>query len=61
MARVCDICGKGILTGHKVSHSNRKTNRRWLPNLQKVTLKMDGKNKSLKICTGCLRTYHKNN
>ena len=36
MARVCDICGKGPVVGHNVSHANNKTNRRWYPNLQRV-------------------------
>jgi len=36
MAQVCDICNKGKLSGHNVSHSNRKTNRFWKPNLKKV-------------------------
>src|SRR5436190_19429112 len=36
MARVCEICGKGPITGHNVSHANNKTNRRWYPNLQRV-------------------------
>ena len=38
MARRCELTGKGVLTGHKVSHSNRKTKRRFLPNLSPVTL-----------------------
>jgi large subunit ribosomal protein L28 len=42
MARRCQLTGKGPLFGHNVSHSNRKTNRRFEPNLQKVTLYSDG-------------------
>ncbi len=38
MSRKCDLTGKGPLSGHKVSHSNRKTKRRFLPNLVNVTL-----------------------
>ena len=38
MARRCPISGTGVLSGHNVSHSNRKTKRRFLPNLQRVTL-----------------------
>lgn len=38
MSRRCDLTGKSALTGHKVSHSNRKTKRRFLPNLCNVTL-----------------------
>ena len=35
MSRVCQVTGKSVLTGNNVSHSNRKTRRRFLPNLQK--------------------------
>ncbi|TVQ58440.1 MAG: 50S ribosomal protein L28 [Rhodobacteraceae bacterium] len=38
MSRRCELTGKGVLTGHRVSHSNIKTNRRYLPNLNVVTL-----------------------
>lgn len=38
MARRCELTGKGVLTGHNVSHSNIKTNRRFLPNVQQTTL-----------------------
>jgi large subunit ribosomal protein L28 len=34
MSKVCQVTGKGPMVGHKVSHSNRKTKKRWLPNLQ---------------------------
>ena len=38
MSRRCELTGKGVLTGHRVSHSNIKTNRRYLPNLNVVSL-----------------------
>jgi large subunit ribosomal protein L28 len=38
MSRRCELTGKGVLSGHTVSHSNRKTKRRFLPNLCSVTL-----------------------
>jgi len=41
MSRRCDLTGKGVLVGHKVSHSNIKTKRRFLPNLCNVTLTSD--------------------
>jgi large subunit ribosomal protein L28 len=56
MARKCDICGKGTVTGNKVSHSNNRTRRTWKPNLHKVRT-MVGKSKTtLKVCTRCLRS-----
>ncbi|MBT1248084.1 MULTISPECIES: 50S ribosomal protein L28 [unclassified Thermosipho (in: thermotogales)] len=54
MAR-CQICGKGPVTGKNVSHSNRKTNRWFRPNLQKVRVITDeGKVKRMWVCTSCL-------
>jgi len=56
MAKVCDICGKKPVYGHNVSHSHKMTNRRWEPNLQKVKVVVDGTNKSLRVCTACIRS-----
>ncbi len=56
MSRVCDICGKGPRTGYNVSHSHRKTKRRWLPNLQQVRAVVDGIPKKLRVCTACIRS-----
>lgn len=57
MARVCEICGKGPVSGNRVSHSQRKTRRRWLPNLQRATLFVNGVKKRLRVCSRCLRSY----
>lgn len=51
----CEICSKGQNFGLMVSHSNRKTNRAWKPNVKKVRLEVDGSSKSMNICTRCLR------
>jgi len=56
MSRVCDICGKGKLNGHQVSHSNRKTNKTWGANLHKVKLDVDGSEQTYSVCTKCLKT-----
>jgi large subunit ribosomal protein L28 len=58
MARRCELTGVGPMTGHNVSHSNRKTNRRWLPNLKRVTLLSDALGRSFKfrITTAALRS-----
>ena len=56
MARRCDICGKGPMVGHEVSHANNKTKRRWYPNLQHVRAVVNGAVKRLKVCTRCLRS-----
>ena len=42
-----------------VSHSHRKTRRRWLPNLQSTTLTIKGARRSVRVCTRCLRTHRK--
>lgn len=55
MARECVICGKGRMTGNKVSHSHRKTRRVWEPNLQKVKYRADNQAKRGLICTKCLK------
>ncbi len=56
MARKCDICGKRPTVGFKVSHSNRKTKKRWLPNLHKMKVLVDGKVKKLNVCMKCLKS-----
>lgn len=56
MARRCDICGKGVQSGNKVSHAHNKTRRVWRPNLKKVRGVVEGgKVESVKICTSCLK------
>ena len=58
MARRCELTGKGVQTGHKVSHSNRKTKRRFLPNLVNVTLQSDalGRPVRLRIAAATVRS-----
>ena len=55
----CEICGKSPQFGHNVSHSKHHTNRQWSPNVQKLTLEVDGKMKKVNICMRCLRTRTK--
>ena len=49
MSRRCDLTGKAVLVGHKVSHSNIKTKRRILPNLLNVTMMSDALGRSIKL------------
>ncbi len=58
MSRRCELTGKAVLTGHLVSHSNRKTKRRFLPNLVNVTLQSDtlGRAVRLRVSANALRT-----
>jgi large subunit ribosomal protein L28 len=55
----CQLCGKGAAYGHNVSHSNRKTNRRWLPNVQRTLVVVDGRPRRVYACTRCIRTLRK--
>jgi large subunit ribosomal protein L28 len=59
MSLTCDICGKGSQVGHKVSHSKRATNRRWVPNIQTIVVQDGETTKRINVCTRCLRTLHK--
>ena len=58
MARRCELTGKAVLSGHLVSHSNRKTKRKFLPNLCHVTLQSDLLQRAvrLRITASALRT-----
>ncbi len=55
MASVCDISGKHPGFGMKVSHSHRRSNRRWNPNIQRVRALVNGAPKRLNVCTSCLK------
>ncbi|NLV57575.1 MAG: 50S ribosomal protein L28 [Clostridiales bacterium] len=56
MGHFCEVCEKGMMSGHKVSHSNRKTNRAWAPNVQRVRVLVGGTAMRLNVCTRCLRS-----
>ena len=55
MSKICAICGKKPMTGHNVSHAHNLSNRRWLPNLQKIRVEIDGKPQRTWVCTRCLK------
>ncbi len=55
MAATCDICGKRPGFGNSISHSHRRTRRRWYPNIQSVRTVVDGTPKRIKVCTSCLK------
>ncbi len=58
MSRVCELTGKGPMAGNNVSHANNKSRRRFLPNLNDVTLISDalGQSFKLKISAAALRS-----
>ena len=50
----CAVCGKSVHFGNNVSHSHRRSNKMWKPNIKKV--KVNGGTKKMPVCTGCLRS-----
>jgi large subunit ribosomal protein L28 len=56
VARICEICGKGVAFGHTISHAHNVGPRRWNPNLQRVKVEMEGKVRRINVCTACLRS-----
>ncbi|MFN4354317.1 50S ribosomal protein L28 [Parvibaculum sp.] len=62
MSRRCELSGKAVMSGNNVSHANRKTRRRFLPNLCQVTLISDalGRQVSLRVTAHALRSVEHN-
>jgi large subunit ribosomal protein L28 len=56
MSRRCEICGKGSLSGNKVSKSYNHTRRTWKPNIVEVKTEIGGTTMTIKMCTRCLRS-----
>lgn len=56
MAKRCEVCGKGPMSGNNVSHAHNTTRRRFLPNLQQVRAVVDGQTRKVKVCSSCLRS-----
>ena len=68
MAMVCEICGKGPSMGNRIVrhglskkqggiglHTTAVTRRRFLPNVQRVRVKIKGTTKTIRVCTGCIK------
>lgn len=55
MARRCAICGKGPAAGYSLSHSHVRAHRRFLPNLQRVRVVLEGVVRRVSVCTTCLK------
>ena len=56
MARRCEICDRGTVSGHNISHAHNVTNRTWKPNLQRMRAVIDGATRRVWVCTRCLRS-----
>ena len=56
----CDICGKAVSNGNKISiarsHVSRRAKRTWKPNLRTVRIKVKGESKKMSVCSKCLRS-----
>ncbi|MCI8449596.1 MAG: 50S ribosomal protein L28 [Eubacterium sp.] len=52
----CSVCGKCVAFGNNVSHSHRRSNRTFKPNIKSVRCKVNGATKKLYVCTRCLRS-----
>ena len=52
----CQFCDKGVTFGIKVSHSHRRSNRTWKPNVKRVKAIVDGTPRHVYVCTRCLRS-----
>ncbi len=55
MSKECAICGKRPTTGHQISHAHNLSKRRWMPNLQKIRIEVDGKPKTTYVCARCIK------
>jgi large subunit ribosomal protein L28 len=56
MAQRCELCGKGPLSGNRVSHAHNVTHRVFNPNLQRMRAVVDGVQRRIRVCTRCLRS-----
>ncbi len=52
----CEVCGKGVVFGNQVSHSHRRSNRPYKPNVKRVKAVVNGTPKHIYVCTRCLRS-----
>ncbi|MFZ5392495.1 MAG: 50S ribosomal protein L28 [Patescibacteria group bacterium] len=59
MAKVCHFCQKRFLAGNNVSHSNRKTRRRFNPNLQLKKISQNNSNVRVYVCAKCIKSQLK--
>ncbi|MCS7221252.1 MAG: 50S ribosomal protein L28 [Anaerolineae bacterium] len=55
----CERCGKSPQFGHNVSHSKRRTNRKFMPNIQRATVIENGRAKRMYLCAKCIKTLQK--
>jgi large subunit ribosomal protein L28 len=52
----CEICGKQVVFGNKISHSHKRSNRTWKPNVKRVRALVNGAFRRIGVCTRCIRS-----
>lgn len=52
----CQLCGKAVSFGIKVSHSHRRANKMWKPNVRRIRAVVNGRPMRMYACTRCLRS-----
>lgn len=55
MSQRCVICGKQPVSGQNKPHSQKRTKRRFMPNLQRIKVMLNGKVQRVKVCTSCIK------
>ena len=56
MAKRCELCGRGPMTGNRISHAHNVRRRRWNINLRLVRAVVKGVRKRVRVCTDCIRS-----
>lgn len=56
MSKVCEVCGKHTVAGRSISHSHRTVNRKFIPNIQRVGVVVNGHKRKMNVCTRCLKS-----
>jgi large subunit ribosomal protein L28 len=55
MSKVCEVCEKRPISGNNISHAHNRTRRRWVPNLQRVRVNINGSAVRMRVCTSCIK------
>ena len=56
MAMMCEMCGKKPVFGNRVSHAHNVSSRRWLPNVQRIRVRVGTAVRRMRVCTRCIRS-----
>ena len=56
MAKFCEVCGKGSISGNSITHSDKKIRRTWKPNVRRITVVENGASSKKFVCTRCMRS-----